>query len=107
MALIRFFIDSDPKMVREIQVPAGTSLVSAANNAGWTLRSDCGGHGICGKCHVRVNGKEQLACQIAVYEDLIVAIPLSSLKIAPTDIVIQKTDFLSQTAQTRNFSQKG
>ncbi len=105
MALIRFFIDSDPKMVREIQVPAGTSLVSAANNAGWTLRSDCGGHGICGKCHVRVNGKEQLACQIAVYEDLIVAIPLSSLKIAPTDIVIQKTDFLSQTAQTRNFSQ--
>lgn len=40
-----------------IEVPAGTRLFDAAVQARFTITSDCGGHGECGKCFVRIQGE--------------------------------------------------
>ena len=39
---------------RRVSVPAGTTLLEAARNAGLSLTVQCGGIGICGKCLVTV-----------------------------------------------------
>ena len=38
----------------EVEVPRGTSLFQAARQLGIHITSDCGGHGECGKCFVRL-----------------------------------------------------
>ncbi len=38
----------------EVEVPRGTSLFEAARQLGIVITSDCGGHGECGKCFVRI-----------------------------------------------------
>jgi uncharacterized 2Fe-2S/4Fe-4S cluster protein (DUF4445 family) len=38
----------------EVEVPRGTSLFHAARELGIHITSDCGGHGECGKCFVRL-----------------------------------------------------
>ena len=42
---------------REVEVEPGTSLLTAARQAGIDLESDCGGLGRCGKCKVVVPGR--------------------------------------------------
>lgn len=37
-----------------VEVPRGTSLFQAARRLGIHITSDCGGHGECGKCFVRI-----------------------------------------------------
>ncbi len=107
--LLQFALDSDLNDVREIQIPIGTSLPEAAAALGWTLRNDCGGQGICGKCRVLVNSEEKWACQCVLQNDAFVTIPRSSLMAAPSEIAIQKSDFLPQaspTSQTTKVAQK-
>jgi uncharacterized 2Fe-2S/4Fe-4S cluster protein (DUF4445 family) len=78
---------------REVQVPAGTLLSDAAQQAGVSLNIPCGGQGRCGRCAVVVQeGAVQrrstqrltpedvaagyaLACQTTVESDLVVSIP--------------------------------
>ena len=36
-------------------VPAGTSLLDAAAQAGVTITAPCGGEGVCGECRVRID----------------------------------------------------
>lgn len=50
---IRWTIDLEP-VGRRVDVPAGTSLLEAAQKAGVDLVASCGGIGICGTCRVRV-----------------------------------------------------
>jgi uncharacterized 2Fe-2S/4Fe-4S cluster protein (DUF4445 family) len=65
---------------REVLIHAGATLLEAAGQAGIVLTSPCGGRGTCGKCRVRVEpgGREVLACQTAVREDLTVIVPQAS-----------------------------
>ena len=42
---------------RQVKVERGTSLLTAARQAGIDLESDCGGMGRCGKCKVVVSGR--------------------------------------------------
>ncbi|MGN0962734.1 MAG: 2Fe-2S iron-sulfur cluster-binding protein, partial [Clostridia bacterium] len=37
-----------------VEVDKGTNLLDAANAAGITLKSSCGGQGTCGRCCVKV-----------------------------------------------------
>ncbi len=79
-----------------IEVPAGTSLLEAANKAGIYLTSICGGDGYCGKCKVIIDSVEKvqtrhttllsrdeirrnivLACRSEVLSDVIVTVPKS------------------------------
>ena len=76
-----------------IEVPAGTTILSAAASAGVFVNSLCGGDGVCGRCRVivrsgrAVGGSTQsftreeiqqgfiLACEGRVASDLVVEIP--------------------------------
>jgi uncharacterized 2Fe-2S/4Fe-4S cluster protein (DUF4445 family) len=40
-----------------VEVPRGTSLFEAARRLGIHITSDCGGHGECGKCFVRLRSE--------------------------------------------------
>ncbi|MDY6876844.1 MAG: ASKHA domain-containing protein [Chloroflexota bacterium] len=78
---------------REVEVPAGTCIGEAAQQAGIEILMPCGGQGRCGRCAVIVQEGEVrhrstqrispedvaagyvLACQTAVEEDLVVLVP--------------------------------
>jgi ferredoxin len=58
---------------REVPVPAGTSLLAAAQLAGLPLGSSCRGEGACGWCRVRVlEGSERLSAPSARERALLV-----------------------------------
>ncbi len=96
--------DSTPRA--EISVPAGTTLLEAAGQAGISIDSVCGGDGICGRCRMIVTAGEVagdatalltreeirqgvvLACQSTVQSDLRVEIPEETR--AADKIVIDK-----------------
>lgn len=55
---------------KELFVSEGTLLSEALK-----IEKPCAGRGICGKCKVQVNGKDELACQYRVRSDLVVVAP--------------------------------
>lgn len=55
--------------------PAGQCLLDALRKHGVFLDAPCGGKGRCGKCRVSVNGRETLACQTVLTEDVQVSLP--------------------------------
>lgn len=79
-----------------IEVPRGTTILSAARKAGVFINSLCGGDGVCGKCRVNVRlGKVRgnpsdfltrdevregmvLACEAHAESDLVVEVPETS-----------------------------
>ena len=56
----------------ELLVNEGTTLLRAEMDAGLRPDAPCGGRGTCGKCRVRVNGQDMLACQTVITSDLTV-----------------------------------
>ncbi|MDH7477989.1 MAG: ASKHA domain-containing protein [Candidatus Bathyarchaeota archaeon] len=85
---------------KKIQTLKGTTVFQAAKDAGVTIRSECDGKGLCGKCRVIVKKPEdlseltepekkhlskfdidegyRLACQARVLKDTVIVIPLES-----------------------------
>jgi len=79
-----------------IAVPAGTSVIEAALEAGVHINASCGGEGVCGKCRIRVEsggvrggvserlspadvaGGYRLACRSILEGDVTVRIPVES-----------------------------
>ena len=59
----------------QMEVPAGTTLLDALRQAGFSVDAPCGGRGTCGKCRVTVDGEERLACQTKVDRDMTVELP--------------------------------
>jgi len=57
-----------------VEVSAGTTVLDAMIAAGVSPDAPCGGKGTCGKCKIRLDGQEALACQTAVERDLTVQI---------------------------------
>ncbi len=63
---------------------SGDNLLELMRKKGLHLTSSCGGHGICGKCHIRVKTPEspkfqfRNACQVNVHDDIIVDLSQSS-----------------------------
>lgn len=64
---------------RTVFVMPGTLLLEAAGLAGIVFQAPCGGKGTCGKCKVRVNGRDVLACQATVDKDSVVDVPVESM----------------------------
>ena len=58
-----------------VQVERGTTLLEAAIRAGLHPDAPCAGRGTCGKCRVRAEGREVLACQTAADRDMTVTLP--------------------------------
>ena len=63
---------------QQISVPEGTTVLEAARRLGLELAAPCGGNGTCGKCRVKADGKEVLACRTQVTADLAVELPHQS-----------------------------
>lgn len=55
--------------------PAGQSLLEALRQHGFPLDAPCGGKGTCGKCRVLADGREELACQYILTEDVTAELP--------------------------------
>ena len=92
---VRLVFEQADGQVKEVRVPAGTTLFDSASWNGIAIDSTCGGHGTCKKCKVRVaSGKQslsaidprafsveelkagwRLACRAPAEEDLVVAVP--------------------------------
>ena len=53
----------------------GSSLQEVLSRAGFSDSAYCGGQGKCGKCKVKVNGSEVLACLTRVFDNLEVELP--------------------------------
>ena len=53
-----------------LQVPEGSSLLQAQITAGLHPDAPCGGKGTCGKCRVRLDGRDVLSCQTRVDRDM-------------------------------------
>ncbi len=45
-----------------VEVDEGVSLYTVLRQMGFMKSAYCGGRGICGKCRVRINGNDELAC---------------------------------------------
>ena len=80
-------------------VPAGTRLDNAAAQAGYVLRTHCGGAGTCGKCLLIINRQKVLACQTIVENDLDVIVPDTSLCVGEQNIAVQVDNFYPPKAQ--------
>ena len=56
---------------REVQVPAGTTLIEAAQRAGLPIASTCGADGACGRCGLEILAggetlSEATACEVTI-----------------------------------------
>ena len=49
-------------MLISVSVPEGKTLYQVLRERGFLKSAYCGGRGICGKCRVKVEGREELAC---------------------------------------------
>ena len=58
-----------------LEVKEGQVLLDALRDHGLGVDAPCGGGGKCGKCKVRVDGEEKLACQTRVDRDMTVELP--------------------------------
>lgn len=58
-----------------VSVPNGENLLEVLRRQGLAPEAPCGGHRKCGKCKVFVNGRETLACQATVCQDMTVVVP--------------------------------
>lgn len=60
---------------KEILCGDGELLSDVLIRAGVSAEHPCGGRGICRKCVVKVNGREQLSCKYRVHSDIFLEIP--------------------------------
>ena len=101
-----------------IEMPAGTSIIQAALDAGVHINASCGGEGVCGKCRVSIEEGSveggiseklstedlqkgyRLACQAVVAGGLTVRIPVES---AVDASVLNRPVAPRRTARIREF----
>lgn len=50
--------------VHTVQVNDNKTLLAALRKAGFSVPAACGGRGKCGKCRVKINGVQRLACKV-------------------------------------------
>jgi uncharacterized 2Fe-2S/4Fe-4S cluster protein (DUF4445 family) len=102
-----------------IEMPAGTTIIQAALDAGVHINASCGGEGVCGKCRVSIEEGSvergiseklspedvqrgyRLACQAVVTGDLTVRIPVESVVDAS---VLRRPAGPRRTARIREFN---
>lgn len=64
-----------PQYGKTVEVHEEITLQQLLRAENIRLDAPCGGKGTCKKCRCTVNGKEQLACQTVIREDMIVILP--------------------------------
>ena len=64
----------DGKKQREILFEGERLLIELLQGESVDLPHPCGGRGVCKKCTVIINGKEELSCKYTVNKDTVVTI---------------------------------
>ncbi len=59
----------------ELTAVDGTNLLEILRASGLAPSAPCGGQGTCGKCRVKVDGTEVLACKTEIHTDMTVTLP--------------------------------
>ena len=85
---------------QNIHAFAGENLLQALRSAGFFVNATCGGNGSCGKCKVLVDGKEVLACQTIVDQDMTVTLPTAKAE----HILTEGIGFRSAVSCKNGFS---
>ena len=60
---------------QNIEAASGENLLRVLVRAGLAVDAPCGGNRSCGKCKVRIDGEEALACRTEVHRDMTVELP--------------------------------
>lgn len=60
---------------RELFCKDGELLPEVLIRAGVTAEHPCGGRGVCKKCVVKIDGREELSCKYRVYSDITLELP--------------------------------
>ena len=58
-----------------VSATQGQNLLALLQKEGFAIDAPCGGNGNCGKCRVRIDGKEVLACRTEILRDMTVMLP--------------------------------
>ncbi len=64
-----------PERSRTLTAPEGMILLDLLREEGMAPHTPCGGKGSCGKCKVRINGEEHLACQTVIDRHMVLQLP--------------------------------
>lgn len=73
--------------VHTVQVNDNETLLAALRKAGFSVPAACGGRGKCGKCRVKINGVQRLACKVIPSDGDTVELPEAAAGAILTDTV--------------------
>lgn len=73
--------------VHTVQVNDNETLLAALRKAGFSVPAACGGRGKCGKCRVKINGVQRLACKVIPTDGDAVELPEAAAGAILTDTV--------------------
>lgn len=73
--------------VHTVQVNDNETLLAALRKAGFSVPAACGGRGKCGKCRVKINGVQRLACKVIPTDGDTVELPEAAAGAILTDTV--------------------
>ena len=73
--------------VHAVSVNDGETLLAALRKAGFSVPAACGGRGKCGKCRVKINGVQRLACKVMPADGDTVELPETAGGAILTDTV--------------------
>lgn len=73
--------------VHTVQVNDNETLLAALRKAGFSVPAACGGRGKCGKCRVKINGVQRLACKVIPTDGDTVELPEAAGGAILTDTV--------------------
>lgn len=76
---------------RNMEAAAGENLLHVLRSAGLPVSAPCGGSGSCGKCKVRVDGEDVLACRTVIDRDMTVTLPAAETAPVLTDSIAYPT----------------
>ena len=106
---------------KTVDVPAGTTILVAANKAGVFINSLCGGDGVCGRCvvivrsgrisggttgfftHAEVQEGYVLACEARVEADVVVETPPEHRVVAQLEFVEKEAPFLADLRKITRY----
>ena len=64
----------------------GENLLSVLRAAALFVDAPCGGNGSCGKCKVRIDGREALACRTVIDRDMTITLPAEETAVISAEI---------------------
>ena len=73
--------------VHTVQINDNETLLAALRKAGFSVPAACGGRGKCGKCRVKINGVQRLACKVIPTDGDTVELPEAAAGAILTDTV--------------------